>query len=106
LRECGSSFAPSGRLAVTAPIKKAMPRSRKTKVQRVQPVLNAHAAGADIGAREIYVAIPHEQDAQPVRRFETFTEELKKLVAWPKSTASPPRRWRRPVCTGSHWPNY
>ena len=60
----------------------AMPRSRKTKVQRVQPVLNPHAAGADIGAREIYVAIPVDLDERPVRRFDTFTEDLQQLVAW------------------------
>ena len=59
-----------------------MPRARKTKVQRVQPVINPHAAGADIGAREIYAAIPVELDERPVRRFDTFTEDLQKLVAW------------------------
>ena len=59
-----------------------MPRKRKTKVQRVQPVIKSHAAGADIGAREIYVAIPLELDANPVRRFDTFTADLQKLVDW------------------------
>ncbi len=58
-----------------------MPRPRKIKVQRVNPTLNPHAAGADIGAREIYLALPPESCEQPVRRFETFTEELQKLVA-------------------------
>lgn len=61
-----------------------MSRARKTKVQRVQPVINPHAAGADIGAREIYVAIPVELDERPVRRFDTFTAALQKLVAWLK----------------------
>ena len=37
---------------------------------------------ADIGAREIYVAVPVELSPTPVRRFETFTDELKALVAW------------------------
>jgi transposase len=59
-----------------------MPRKRKTKVARVQPVLNPHAAGADIGAREIYVALPADATDHSVRRFETFTEDLRKLVAW------------------------
>jgi transposase len=59
-----------------------MSKTRKTKVTRVQPVLNPHAAGADIGAREIYVALPADATDQSVRRFDTFTEELKKLVAW------------------------
>lgn len=59
-----------------------MSRGRKTKVQKIQPVINAFAAGADIGAREIYVAVAVERCATPVRRFGTFTEELKQLVAW------------------------
>lgn len=60
-----------------------MPRkSRKTKVQKIHPTINPHAAGADIGAREIYVAVPVEQTEMPVRRFGTFTAELQQLVAW------------------------
>lgn len=59
-----------------------MPRQRKKKVQSIQPVINAYAAGADIGAREIYVGVPVTLDTEPVRCFQTFTEDLKKLVAW------------------------
>ncbi len=62
-----------------------MPRKRKTKVQTIQPVINAHAAGADIGAREIYVAVPTAQTAEPVRCFSTFTEDLRALVEWLKA---------------------
>lgn len=59
-----------------------MSRGRKTKVQKIQPVINPFAAAADIGAREIYVAVAVERSETPVRRFGTFTEELKQLVAW------------------------
>jgi transposase len=59
-----------------------MPRVRKTKVQKITPKINPHAAGADIGAREIYVGVSTELTATPVRRFETFTEDLRQLVAW------------------------
>ena len=62
-----------------------MPRKRKTKVQSIQPVINPHAAGADIGAREIYVAVPSALTAEPVRCFPTFTEDLRALVAWLQS---------------------
>lgn len=62
-----------------------MPRKRKTKIQTIQPVINAHAAGADIGAREIYVAVPTALTAEPVRCFPTFTEDLRALVAWLQS---------------------
>jgi transposase len=59
-----------------------MSRGRKTKVQKIQPKINPYAAGADIGAREIYVGVAVELTETPVRRFGTFTEELRQLVAW------------------------
>jgi len=46
------------------------------------PVMHPHAAGIDIGAREIYVAIPPDRDAKPVRAFATFTEDLLALRDW------------------------
>jgi transposase len=62
-----------------------MSRKRKTKIQTepIRPIINARAAGVDIGAREIYAAVSPELDAtRPVRCFATFTEELKTLVEW------------------------
>ena len=47
-----------------------------------RPVLSPRAAGVDIGAREIWVAVPPESDPDPVRVFATFTEDLEQLVAW------------------------
>jgi len=44
-----------------------------------------NAAGIDIGAREIYVAIPADRDETPVRRVPTFTGDLQKMAAWLKS---------------------
>ena len=41
-----------------------------------------NAAGIDIGAREIFVAVPADRDAHPVRKFETFTEELQRMAEW------------------------
>lgn len=59
-----------------------MAKRRKAKVQKVSPTINASAAAADIGAREIYVAVPVERTDTPVRRFGTFTDQLKQLVGW------------------------
>lgn len=59
-----------------------MSTTRKAKPANPLPVLNPNAAGADIGAREIYAAVPAGAAAQTVRRFDTFTEDLQKLVAW------------------------
>jgi transposase len=47
-----------------------------------RPVLEANAAGIDIGAREIYVAVPPDRDAEPVRVFSTFTEDLQRMAEW------------------------
>ena len=43
---------------------------------------NAAAAGLDIGAAEIWVCVPAECDAQPVRAFGTFTPDLHALAEW------------------------
>jgi transposase len=46
------------------------------------PVLEPNAAGVDIGATEIYIAVPADRDTQPVRRFATFTEDLMAAADW------------------------
>jgi Transposase IS116/IS110/IS902 family./Transposase. len=54
---------------------------RKAMANDNHPV-NPNAAGVDIGAREIYVAVPSDRDQEPVRAFETFTEDLHRLADW------------------------
>ena len=44
--------------------------------------IELNAAGIDVGATEIYVAVPPDRDAQPVRRFKTFTDDLRQMAAW------------------------
>ena len=46
------------------------------------PLVHPHAAGLDIGAAEIWVAVPPESDPTPVRAFSTFTPDLQALAAW------------------------
>src|ERR1700678_1242396 len=46
------------------------------------PVLEANAAGVDIGATEIYIAVPVDRESRPVRRFTTFTEDLIAAADW------------------------
>jgi transposase len=60
-----------------------MPRKKKSKNNTpALPVLNANAAGLDIGATEIYVAVPADRDSEPVRCFATFTQDLGALADW------------------------
>jgi transposase len=47
-----------------------------------RPILEPNAAGIDIGAREIFVAVPPDRDADPVRIFSTFTEDLERMAEW------------------------
>jgi transposase len=65
-----------------APRPKGNPPTRKSAPQL--PVLHPHAAGIDIGAREIYVAVPPGTGARNVRTFPTFTEDLLTLRDWLK----------------------
>jgi transposase len=46
------------------------------------PTIFPNAAGIDIGADELVVAVPPDRDPQPVRGFRTFTPDLEALVAW------------------------
>jgi transposase len=57
-------------------------RKRKGMCLEDRPLLEANAAGIDIGAREIFVAVPPDRDEEPVRVFSTFTEDLEKMAKW------------------------
>jgi transposase len=46
------------------------------------PIMEPNAAGVDIGATQIFVALPPERDPDPVRCFQTFTVDLEKLADW------------------------
>lgn len=59
--------------------------SKPEKLNR--DALNLHmvhpdAAGIDIGNAVHYVAVPQDRDAEPVRSFGCFTEDLKKMADW------------------------
>jgi len=68
-----------------APRLKGNPPRRKSAPEL--PTLHPHAAGIDIGAREIYVAVPPGSCARPVRSFPTFTADLHALRDWLKECA-------------------
>lgn len=57
-------------------------RKRKGMCLEDRPVLVPNAGGIDIGAREIFVAVPPDRDQEPVRVFETFTEDLERMADW------------------------
>ena len=57
-------------------------RSGKSKAAPIPPVVHPDAAGIDIGATEIFVAVPVDRDESPVRSFQTFTQDLCALADW------------------------
>jgi transposase, IS6 family len=62
-----------------------MARKSKSKGKssgRMLPVMHPNAAGVDIGAEEIFVAVPAERDADQVRSFGTFTRNLCEVADW------------------------
>lgn len=61
----------------------AKPKKRKhRKLERSLPEMRPNAAGIDIGATEIFVAVPADRDSDSVRSFPTFTEDLHALADW------------------------
>jgi transposase len=57
---------------------------QKVSLNQAWPLINPHAAGVDLGAREHWVAVPTDRDPRPVRGFGTFTEDLEALAKWLK----------------------
>jgi transposase len=55
---------------------------RKEKAVRRSVLLEPNAAGIDIGAQEIYVAVPPDRDEHATRRFSSFTCDLQALADW------------------------
>jgi len=57
---------------------------KKSNYQMVK-VVQPNAAGIDIGAKEIYVAIPKDRAKDSVRRFDSFTDDLHEAAKWLKA---------------------
>src|SRR5437870_4516618 len=57
-------------------------KKKHGKLDRSLPELKPNAAGVDMGAREIFACVPADRDAESVRSFSTFTEDLHRLADW------------------------
>lgn len=57
-------------------------RGRRKTAARLLPVLHPDAAGIDVGAEEVYVAVPPDRTKKSVRSFGTFTRDLRDLCDW------------------------
>lgn len=57
---------------------------KKSRKKEMLKSINPNAAGVDIGATELYIAVPDDRDDKPVRHFGTFTEDLHNAAKWLK----------------------
>lgn len=57
-------------------------KSKKIQINDQWEKINPDSAGIDIGARESYVCVPPDRDAESVRRFGTTTPELEEMAQW------------------------
>jgi len=56
-------------------------RKTNKRVESIE-IVHPHAAGLDIGAREIFGCIPPDRDGETVQVFGTFTPDLHRLAEW------------------------
>jgi len=78
-------------------------RKKESKANNaVLPVMRPDAAGIDIGATEIFVAVAADRATENVRSFPTFTQDLYALADWLKQCGVKPWQWNRPAFIGSH----
>ena len=57
-------------------------KTKKGRRTRRLHTINANAAGIDVGSQFHVVAVPEDRDAEPVRTFNSFTDDLHRLAAW------------------------
>src|SRR5215472_9922613 len=57
-------------------------KRKHRKLERSLPVMRPNAGGIDIGATEIFVAVPADRDIETVRSFPSFTQDLHALADW------------------------
>jgi transposase len=57
-------------------------KGKHGKLDRTLPTLRLNAAGVDMGATEVVVAVPADRDPESVRTFPTFTQDLHTLADW------------------------
>src|SRR6202162_547049 len=88
------------RLGPRSPHKEKTMAKKREKRECRAVVLEPDAAGIDIGAEEIYVAVPPDRDEESVGMFSSFTCDLHALADWLQQC------WIRTVAmesTGVYW---
>ena len=55
-------------------------KGKRTK--KVLHEVKENAAGIDVGAYEVFAAVPEDRDEESIRSFSTFTEDLQEMARW------------------------
>lgn len=64
---------------------KGQRKQRQIRFHEGLAQIRRDVAGLDVGASEVWVDVGLENDGEPVRRFSTFTADLKEMAKWLKS---------------------
>jgi transposase len=59
-------------------------KSKRKSTKKVLHEARGNAAGIDVGAYEVFVAVPEDRDEENIRSFSTFTEDLQEMARWLK----------------------
>ena len=59
-----------------------MPRTKRSRSRRDLSTIHPDAAAIDIGATMHVAAVGPDRDMEPVRTFQTFTDDLHRLADW------------------------
>jgi transposase len=62
-------------------------RRRGKRLPKQLEVLHPNAAGIDLGAQHHYVSVPEGRDQQAIRRFGSYTPQLRAMAKWLKKCA-------------------
>jgi hypothetical protein len=83
-------------------MKKHKQAEPKTKSEAIKALREQEpdSAGIDLGANEIWVAVPADRDQKPVRQFGAFTQDLMAIVQWLIQAEYAAWRWNRLESTG------
>lgn len=61
---------------------KKISKGKRIKLPKHLQHITPRAAGIDVGSRSHFVAVPEGASEQPVREFESFTDDLHRLADW------------------------
>src|SRR6476619_1571224 len=61
---------------------KGMPQVKRSRSRTGLPTIHSAAAAIDIGATMHVAAVGPDRDTDPVRTFQTFTDDLHRLADW------------------------